>query len=80
MVNDKCKDCANLSCRDVFSGVCVLSNKPVKLNDNVCKDFLRTNKCKYCAKYKQSKDNENLGSCDGTMVYPDLTGCEDFVK
>ena len=42
-----------------------------------CPKFVCAAKCKYCAKYQPS-EKENLGVCGGVMVYPDLTGCEDF--
>ena len=78
MMCDKCKDCANLSARDVFNGVCIISKETVSIDAPVCEKFLRANKCKYCSKYIVSEKVPNLGTCDGDMVYPDLGGCEDF--
>lgn len=75
-----CNDCTNLSPRDVFRGVCVLSKDDVQLNNPACGSFKPVSKCKFCKKYVPSADKVNLGTCDGVMVYPDLTGCEDFVS
>ena len=44
MMCDKCKDCANLSARDVFNGVCIISKETVSIDAPVCKKFLRANK------------------------------------
>lgn len=80
MFENKCKDCLNLSARDVFNGVCVIQNKPILIDTLACDDFVAAQKCKYCEKYGQSDQDPCLGVCeDGVMVFPDLTGCEDFV-
>ena len=76
---DKCKDCAHLSPRDVFCGVCVLKGEKQSVDAEACGSFKPVSKCKYCSKYQPNEDGECLGTCAGTMVFPDLTGCEDFV-
>ena len=78
-MENKCKDCANLSARDVFNGVCVLSKDKVLIDNAACDKFVPVHKCKYCAKYQPDAEKENIGTCDGIMVFPDLTGCEDYV-
>ena len=64
MMCDKCKDCANLSARDVFNGVCIISKETVSIDAPVCEKFLRANKCKYCSKYIVSEKDPNLGGCE----------------
>ena len=39
MMCDKCKDCANLSARDVFNGVCIISKETVSIDAPVCENF-----------------------------------------
>ena len=76
-MNDRCKDCRTRSARDVFRGVCTLSKETVLIDTPACPKFACAAKCKYCVKY-QPAEKDNLGVCGGVMVYPDLTGCENF--
>jgi hypothetical protein len=74
---NKCKDCASLSARDVFSGVCVVKKQPVLVDEKVCERFSAAQRCKFCSSYETGGE-ANLGTCKGSMVYPDLGGCENF--
>lgn len=77
-----CNDCKNLSPRDVFNGVCILKNSQVMIDSAACDNFESVAKCKYCKHYHPSDSTHNLGICtlENVMAFPDLTGCEDFVK
>lgn len=72
-----CGDCVNLSGRDVFNGYCEKNEKSMLVDEAACQEFESTVKCKFCSNYQPS-DQEFLGVCNGSMVYPDLSGCEEF--
>lgn len=75
-----CKDCCQLSPRDVFTGVCLLQKQKVLLDQKACKHFTALAKCELCAFYKEPRVFEFLGECNGELVYPDLAGCENFCR
>jgi len=77
----RCKDCLYYLPIDVFNGLCKKLKKNI-LPDQIEKScFEKNKKCKYCKNFTLSKDDDQLGTCMGTIfAYPDMIAqkCVDF--
>ena len=76
-----CNDCRFYLAVDVFKGICKVSKDRILPEDNACKEFDQTAKCKFCQNYAKVK--EDIGTCkDKTNAYPEMLAltCLDFTR
>lgn len=78
-------DCRNYAPVDVAKGICHRSKQTVLADDPNCEFFEPTQKCKFCAHYVPSQE-EQMGLCGAVpnkpWTYPELitVTCEWFAR
>lgn len=80
-IEHTCKNCKYYLSVDVFRGICKLSKETVLPDKEATANFEKNQKCKFCANFSCSENNEFLGKCMMNYdAYPDMTAvtCELF--
>ncbi|HEX4502689.1 MAG TPA: hypothetical protein VH187_16240 [Scandinavium sp.] len=80
MTTMTCNDCQRCAPFDVFKGTCETTQARVLVDSEACHQFVRYDKCKFCAKYQVKPGHEFIGVCGEWDVYPDMKACERFIS
>ncbi len=78
-----CKDCKYYLSIDVFKALCKITKDRITPDTKECEKFEANPKCKLCANYASSDEDEWLGTCMGKAVAsPDMNAqyCADYKK